>query len=548
MLLKNVNETIYFHSIFREHDNVTRLLSLLNLSRPGLAEVQNLKYQGNIVQAATALLQYYREKTNVWKVQQHMYDFIKSNATADAILNNTIRNLGGATDQRVMHYGPQGINWTHNPFWTTMHDAEWVWGLHRQPFWMTLAWKYNRTKNEVYAQTWARQFESWLDQCIRDNNYDYDLGARPKAENQFAPRKGLFPNPVNPHLSWSWRRLDAAKRAVNFPELMHHFIGSPHFSSRILVKFLNSVHEHGSVLASNPDQKFTRGNHGLYEAEGANTLGILYPEFFSAAQWRQNASSFLMHQMDQQVRQDGMHIEGIVTYQVATHRIFSEASLLASQNNMSSYPPWFKTRLDDMAVATQFLTLPNLDSVRFGDQGSRMNNTSAHRQHTALDNQKVDNMSGRLPFSGFYKLRGTSASPLQSTLILRCGPSMNAHSHKDTASFEYAVGDDIIISDAGAYTYRTIQDIFPRDTKRAYFQSTIAHNTLTLNKMDAHIPSLVHGPYRQYRGYDDCGVLAWAPHTQSTLLVVENRYILPYYFRVYRVVYLPVYLTSMNQF
>lgn len=130
--------------------------------------------------------------------------------------------------------------------------------------------------------------------------------------------------------------------------------------------------------------------------------------------------------------------------------------------------------------------------------------------------------SERLAWSGFFSIRN-AWTPNASMLMLRCGPSPNAHSHKDAATFELFAGGRLLLSDSGCYTYTDIKKVFPDDLDRAYFSSTAAHNTLTLDNADAHHGSLLHGPFRRQRGYDDCGTLLWDPKPGATMLSVENR-------------------------
>eukprot|EP00041_Stephanoeca_diplocostata_P016602 m.327804 g.327804 ORF g.327804 m.327804 type:complete len:1044 (-) comp20422_c0_seq1:344-3475(-) len=507
----------YHTSIFKDHANANRLLKLLNLEYPGLEKVRKACAIGNVDRAIDELFDYYKWRCTHWSVVSHTYTLHKSITYADLACNNTMGNFGGATPPLTVQYGPGGINWTHNPFWDKDADTEWIWGLHRQPFWLSLAWAYKTTENEQYAKTWVAQFESWLEQCPRDPQFNYDTGTH---KQRGYGVHHAWPNPIHPELSWAWRRIDAGKRALNFAELMSSFITSPHFTREVLVKVLNSVHEHVTVLADNPHHTFTYENHGLYEAEGAWAVGVLFPEFRSAGKWRRTIVEYLVEQLDRQVRPDGFQTEGVVAYHSSTIRIFYDAQALSIRNNVTdttTFPLWFSDRVQDMMQALTMLLLPSKESIQFGDQGERS------ALSFSLPDQKTSATAQRLKYSGYYSIR-SNLSAQASALILRCGPSVNAHMHKDAGSFEFAVGSNLILSDSGAYTYRGIHDAFPSDQDRAYFDSTAAHNTLTLNQSNAHTPSLLRGPYAPSRGYDDCGLLHWAPTTPNPLLIVENRF------------------------
>ena len=109
-------------------------------------------------------------------------------------------------------------------------------------------------------------------------------------------------------------------------------------------------------------------------------------------------------------------------------------------------------------------------------------------------------------------------------LLLRCGPSYNAHSHKDAGAFTLFADGREFLPDSGCFTYTGIKEQHPKDPDRAYFESTAAHNTMTLNSANAHTPSLENGPYKKLKGYDDCGVILWVRDTPTrhAQLVIQN--------------------------
>jgi len=52
--------------------------------------------------------------------------------------------------------------------------GEWGWALHRMPFWMNMAWAYQQTADEKYAQGFKRQCLDWLRRNPRDPRFEYD--------------------------------------------------------------------------------------------------------------------------------------------------------------------------------------------------------------------------------------------------------------------------------------------------------------------------------------------------------------------------------------
>jgi hypothetical protein len=98
------------------------------------------------IQAGNLLLVYYRQKSKTWELLKHITNEMQSEEVANLAAINTVTNLGGASKPRRVEFGTNGIQWQNNPFWETEKDAEWAWALHRQPFWMTLAWAYQTVR------------------------------------------------------------------------------------------------------------------------------------------------------------------------------------------------------------------------------------------------------------------------------------------------------------------------------------------------------------------------------------------------------------------
>lgn len=485
------------------------------------------------MQVSSTLLHYFRQRTKSWRLLKHFTKPVKSLEVADLAVQNTVTKLGGASKPRLVKFGPDGIEWRRNPFWEAERDAEWAWALHRQPFWMSMAWAYRSTGDEKYALAWRRQMMSWIDLNPRDTRYDYDWGKRFKLDTKrshpvkFDEGPKTWPNPANPDMSWAWRRIDAGKRGIQFPVLLSNFINSPHFTPGLLVTVLNSVHEHGEFLANNPFRPFTRDNHGLYEAEGSASLGILFPEFKKAELWRDRSFDLLHEEIKKELRPDGLQMENVMSYQMACLRIFTDSAMLAQKNGFNPFPQWYMGRVRKLVESIELISFPDGRAPHFGDLGAALSTNHAIEswfRHFGMERRPHNSQSSiALRWSGMFNIR-SNWTENASMLLLRCGPSYNAHSHKDAGTFSLFAGGRILLPDSGCFTYTGIKDTIPTDPDRKYFQGSLAHNTLTLNNTDAHLPSLENGPYRTLKGYDDCGVMLWHPANdkKDTQLVVEN--------------------------
>src|SRR5690606_12775150 len=112
--------------------------SLLNLTYPGLESVLQSVSRGDLEDAARALLRYYRTRTKSWALISHMFPWVRDIDMANDAVQLRFFNLGGAVQPRRVQFDVS-IDWQHNPFWAKEKDAEWIWGMHRQPFWMAMA-------------------------------------------------------------------------------------------------------------------------------------------------------------------------------------------------------------------------------------------------------------------------------------------------------------------------------------------------------------------------------------------------------------------------
>lgn len=522
---------------FTDHNNITRLLGLLDLTLRGLQPVVTAWAKGNLQVAGQQLLVYFRRRVRSWRLVKQTVKWMKSEQIADDALANRLTYLGGASPRRNVSFGSTGIDWQHNRFWESEHDQEWYWALHRHPFWLSMAWAYRMTADEKYPLGWREQLLDWIEKNPRDPRYNYDWGKRFRigldGKVAYENKKKVWPNPVSPHLSWAWRRIDAGRRALQFPELIQTFIESPHFTPKVLIHVLHSIHEHGEFLANEPYRGFTRDNHGLYEAEGSACLGIILREFKDAKVWRKNSVALLHRELKKQVRPDGIQLENVMVYQLATLRIFTDTAMLALHNRIKGFPDSYWAVIKQMVRAIDFLSFPDGRVPHIGDQGSKVNVDKKVKDwfaHFGMDQAAIRAITPpttAMRWSGFFSIR-SNWTQNATMLLLRCGPSYNAHSHKDAGSVLLYGAGTHLLPDSGCFSYNGIKEAFPNNTDRAYFQSTRAHSTLTYKMQDAHIPSLLAGPFARYKGYDDCGVLLWEPATAEdsgdAKLVIENRH------------------------
>jgi heparan-sulfate lyase len=163
--------------------------------------------------------------------------------------------------------------------------------------------------------------------------------------------------------------------------------------------------------------------------------------------------------------------------------------MLATKNKYPGWPKWYMAKIRRMVQAIEVMSFPNGRAPHFGDQGAMLNTDNAikgwYRHFNLQRRQKMSSAENAvaLRHSGMFNIRSNWTANA-SMLLMRCGPSYNAHSHKDSGTFSLFADGRILLPDSGCFTYTGIKEVVPVDSDRQYFQGTAAHNTLTLNGAD----------------------------------------------------------------
>ena len=466
-----------------QEGQVQWLLNMFDLDRPGLEKVKKAAADSP-AEAAAALLAYYRARTDV----RHPVDRSRRETwrgdTASSedmeIADDALRNILIAAPVYPRHDFGENINWLQGH-----RDNEWRWQLHRHHSWMRLGRAYAHTGDERYAQAYAQQLSSWLRACLETQ--------RP---------------------SIAWRRIEMGLRGRWWTYHFQCFLDSPAMTPDLLARFLLACHEHGRRLSSG---SLTGGsNWGLIEAEGLAFLGMIFPEFKAASDWRTKAIRHLNREIRRQVRADGHQIEQTMMYHRWAINWFANTAELARLNGMDDlFPETYWQRIEAMCEVLLKLGLPDGQPAQFAAQHSPLDLRAPLKQwgeffdrpdflYVATEGRKGTpprETAFALKDSGFYSMRsGWDANATM--LVLKCGPGGGFHDQPDNGTFEVFAGGRRLTPDSGTYTYGGDA------AGRRWFRQTRVHQTLTLEGRDtAQAPS----------------VLAWEPGPEHDVLAVENR-------------------------
>jgi hypothetical protein len=361
----------------------------------------------------------------------------------------------------------------------------------------TLGKAYRITHNERYAQEIVAHITHWLED-----------------------------NPCLIGVNWTCA-MEVAIRIVNILWGLAFIEDASCYTMAFRQRVLTAVWEHGQYVISHLEYSIHRDgtignhNHFLSDIVGLVYLGVLFPEFRAAQQWRQLGVTALSEEMARQVYPDGADYESSLTYHRFVLELFTSAALLCRLNGIS-LPESFWTKLEKMFEFTLYMTRPDGKMPQVGDaDDGRLHILSdyGHWDRTdhrylcaigailfhrtdmkaaagafseeafwlfggegaktfdALPEAQRPLESKAFPASGFYSMRAGK------TYLLACCNAVGTaaagnHKHNDLLSFELYTADTAFIVDPGAYIYTAAP------TWRNRFRSTHYHNTVVVDAQE----------------------------------------------------------------
>lgn len=462
-----------------------QLFEIINLDYPGLATVKDEYSQKHYAKAAAALLEYFRNRTNVVNPELNLVnDFLypEQMSIADQAVehrfavkaSNWYESVSGSSYTYWDFDDANGkINWGFEPAGAGNEYYQKHWHA-----WFTILGRaYNITKDEKYFNSWKEVYSDWL------QNFP-------------------CPDNISAYGNRSWHNLSVATRISSQLELFEYFKNSPNFTGEWLSTFLVEFHKAVVFSRNNPYYSETSNIRFAQQTAQAKT-GILFPEFKESDAWLRESGNDFAKQINDTFYNDGVYYELALGYQLGVMENYRFTYVLATANNrLDSFDSTFKSKLHNACRFMMNIIWPDYTWECFNDGFGQTKNVLLRNMRNysimfpddpELKWMGTDGAEGTKPTStvitfpdgGYHILR--NGWDTQSTMLIiknNWNPGNQWHANMDNGTIALWSKGRNFMPDAGVYTYGGSNGL---DDIRVEFQKTCNHNTITRNL--ANIPN-----------------------------------------------------------
>lgn len=268
-------------------------------------------------------------------------DFIGEGAVAaaDRILRGEFPYFGYT---RELGFPP---SWNRNPIrneampkchWSKIDefaagDIKLCWEASRFGWAYTLSRAYLRTRDDKYPEAFWELFEGWLEE-----------------------------NPPNLGIQWKCGQ-EVAFRTMALCFALYSFEMSSASTPARIERFVAALAAHGRRIAAHIEYAISqRNNHGISEATGLWTIGLLFPEIEGARVWKKRAKQTLEDEVRRQIYEDGGYVQHSANY----HRLMLHDMAWAIRLGELNGEPFDENVRESFRKAVRFL-----HAITNGDSG-----------------------------------------------------------------------------------------------------------------------------------------------------------------------------------
>src|SRR2546426_977003 len=221
----------------------------------------------------------------------------------------------------------------------TVGDCKVVWELNRHQWLLLLGQAYRLTRDERYAEVFARFLRAWMEA-----------------------------NPPGMGVNWS-SSLEVALRLISWCWAVALFKGSRALSAPLLNEMLAGVKDHARHVDRYLSLYFAPNTHLTGEALGLFYAGVLFPSLPRAKRWRARGAEILIDQCERQILPDGVYFEQSTCYQRYTAEIYLHFLILAARNGIP-VPDTVADRLQRLLDFLMTVRRPDGSMPQIGDADS----------------------------------------------------------------------------------------------------------------------------------------------------------------------------------
>ena len=493
------------------------IFDVLNLDYPGLEKVKSSYEAGNLGNAASELLEYWRSRSNVVNpyvdlvspsftdVEKNKADqaldyrfcvakFVENANVSSTEADDVYYSFAKVEDKQTV------IDWDFVPAGVT--DQEFRYQKHRHQWMEPQAKVYRATGDEKYFLNWQTVYLSWLEKYVP---------SFPGDTHKY-PEPGGTENDVD----YWWKGLQVAERVLSQINILPYYINSKNFTPQWLSFFLTMFSHQVELMRNNlyPD-----GNIRVTQLQALATAGILMPEFRNAEEWTSQAYNLINQEVDAQFFSDGVLVECDPSYHIAAISDFLEAQTVAFYNHrMDLLDEDYVTKLHNAMTFVADITYPDYSIDNWNDtRASSYSKSVLQRNFTKYsetfpEDQYLKAMAtggkqgaypqntiASYPDGGFYMMRnGYDANSTMIVLSNNENPKEAWHCQPDNNTFSFWNKGRNFLPDAGSYSYNT-------GSSRTNFAKASNHNTVTYgsNEYPFYKPQEVSVPICKSQSKDD---------------------------------------------
>ena len=440
-----------------------QFFAMLRDDIPELSATREAAAAGDYPKAKTELLAYMRSRPGPkWRFDWRDFDKQRDPNFSTRRAENAMAHIHSSFG-RATELGPD-IDWTTNGFdpEEPSYTPEWTYNLNRFGAWVDLGRAYWATGDEEYAEEWVAQMLDWT-------------------ADEVAPVLS------SPNSGPTWRTIEQGIRtAGSWMDTYHYFLGSPSLTPEACCAFIKSFVEHAQQLrrmtVEYPDHG---GNWVTMECNGLAHVGVMFPEFTDADDWRNVAYGRMMLELDRQVYPDGAQMELTGGYHQVARGNFKRALDPLLRNDLP-LPEGYMEKLERMYRYNLESMMPNGTLPPLNDSGNTNVRGALQEAYELYGDPKylwgatlgaegtpVGFVSSAFPWAGQYVMRsGWEKDDLY--LMFEAGPFGTGHQHEDKLGLYLHGFGRALLTEAGTYTY-------DRSKWRRYALETASHNTVMVD-------------------------------------------------------------------